>query len=218
MTMAQAYRLELQEVRERFLLMAGRIEQMIAGAVSALADRDPALARQTMHLDQAVNQDEREVDDLCISILARRNPMASELRFLTLALKMSTELERIGDHAVDICQRAEVLSGMTPVPMHDAIPEMGKLVQHMVRDVIDAFVDHDAESAREVIEQDDHVDELYHQATRDLLEMMRAGDIELDVGIRYQTIAKLFEGIADHAVHVAELVVYLVEGRDIRHA
>lgn len=218
MSIAQAYRLELQEVRERFLLMAGRIEEMIGGAVRALAERDSELARQTMQIDQTVNDDEREIDDLCISILARRNPMASELRFLTLALKMSTELERTGDLAVDICQRAQALGALAPVPMHDAIPEMGGLVQHMVRDVIDAFVDHDADGARDVIEQDDQVDELYHQALRDLLAAMQTGDIPLDIGIRYQAVAKLFEGIADHAVHIAELVVYLVEGRDIRHA
>ncbi len=217
MSIAQAYRLELQEVRERFLIMAGRIEQMIAGAERALSERDSELARETIQLDVAVNDDEREIDDLCISILARRNPMASELRFLTLALKMSTELERTGDLAVDICQRAQALAAMEPVPMHDAIPEMGKLVQHMVRDVIDAFVDHDADGARDVIEQDDQVDELYHLARRDLLSSMEAGDLPLDVGIRYQSLAKLFESIADHAVHIAELVVYLVEGRDIRH-
>jgi phosphate transport system protein len=216
MSVAQAYRVELQEVRERFLLMAGRVENMIAGAVTALNERDTEAARIVIAEDPLVNQDEREIDDLCISILARRNPMASELRFLTLALKMSTELERIGDLAVDVCQRAVWISNREPVRTHDAIPMMGKLTQAMVRDVIDAFVDHDAESARDVCEQDDRVDELYHLVTDDLLDWMKSGDVPLELGVKYQSVAKQLERIADHAVQIAELVVYLVEGRDNR--
>ena len=217
MTIAQGYRVELQDVRERFLLMAGRVERMIAGSVRALAESDPELAREVMAQDHQVNRDELEIDDLCMSILARRNPVASELRFLTLALKMSTELERIGDLAVDVCQRAIQISGMERARMHDALPEMSNVVQTMVRDVIDAFVDHDADSARDVIERDDLVDELYHQAMRDLLMWMVDREFPVNPGTRYQSVAKLLERIADHAVHIAELVVFLVEGRDIRH-
>ena len=168
MTIAQRYRVELQDVRERFLLMAGRVERMIAGSVRALAESDPELAREVMAQDHQVNRDELEIDDLCMSILARRNPVASELRFLTLALKMSTELERIGDLAVDVCQRAIQIAGMERARMHDALPEMSNVVQTMVRDVIDAFVDHDADSARDVIERDDLVDE-FHIAMGPLL-------------------------------------------------
>ena len=128
----RSYESDLQEVRNRILLMAGHVEHMIAASVRALSDRDPDLARDTIAIDAKVNQAECETDELCLIILAKRHPMASDLRFVTLALKMVTDLERIGDLAVNICERAIDLSRADRIVVHADIPLMTSLVQEQV--------------------------------------------------------------------------------------
>lgn len=211
------YEAELAQVRERLLRMAGRVEEMIGNSVRALGERDAALARATIECDHKVNKAEVETDELCLRILARRQPMASDLRFLTLALKMVTDLERIGDLAVNICERAIDLQSEPRLEGFDTLVRMADVVQSMVRDAIDAFVRNDAELAQRVIDRDDEVDELYHVYFRDVLAVMVGGSSHVERGIHIQSVAKWLERIGDHATNLAELVIFMVKGKDVRH-
>lgn len=209
---------ELRELRDRLLLMASRVEGMIATSVRAMIERDPELARKTIDVDRQVNNDEVGTDELCLRILARRQPVAGDLRFVTLALKMVTDLERIGDLAVNISERAlDLATEPVLLPCPD-IPRMAALVQSMVRDAIDAFVSRDVEKAKAVLARDDEVDELYHHAFRELLAMMARDGSLLERGIHVQSVAKFLERMGDHSTNLAEQVVFMVEGTDIRHA
>jgi phosphate transport system protein len=208
---------QLRQLRDRLLLMAGHTEAMIASAIRALVERDVTLARRTIENDHKVNQAEIDIDELCLVILAKRQPMGSDLRFLTLALKMVTDLERIGDLAVNICERAIDLSAEPPLGNYDDIIRTADLVQSMVRDAIDAFVHADDVKAQDVINRDDAVDELYHQIFRDILQMMTRDPNAIARGIHVQSVAKWLERIADHSTNLAELVVFMVNGKDIRH-
>jgi len=211
------YDLQLRQVRDKLLLMAGHVETMIASSIKALVERDVNLARRTIDNDHKVNQAEIETDELCLQILARRQPMASDLRFITLALKMVTDLERIGDLAVNICERAIQLASEPALRNYDDIQRTADLVQSMVRDAIDAFVQADDQKAQAVIARDDEVDELYHQFFRDILQLMLRDSSTIQRGIHIQSVAKWLERIADHSTNLAELVVFMVNGKDIRH-
>jgi phosphate transport system protein len=208
---------QLRQLRDRLLLMAGHTEAMIANAIRALVERDVTLARRTIENDHKVNQAEIDIDELCLVILAKRQPMGSDLRFVTLALKMVTDLERIGDLAVNICERAIDLAAEPPLRSYDDIVRTADLVQSMVRDAIDAFVHADDLKAQDVVNRDDAVDELYHQIFRDVLQMMMRETAAIQRGIHVQSVAKWLERIADHSTNLAELVVFMVNGKDIRH-
>ncbi len=213
----RAYDHQLRQLRDTLLFMAGHIESMIASSIKSLIDRDLVLARRTIENDRKVNKIEVETDELCLLILARRQPMASDLRFITLALKMVTDLERIGDLAVNICERAIQLSSEPALGNYEDIQRTADLVQSMVRDAIDAFVQADAEKAQAVILRDVQVDELYHQVFRDILQVMLKDSLAIERGIHLQSVAKWLERIADHSTNLAELVVFMVKGQDIRH-
>lgn len=208
---------QLRQVRDKLLLMAGHVEAMIANAIKALVERDVILARRTIENDHTVNRFEVETDELCLVILAKRQPMASDLRFITLALKMVTDLERIGDLAVNVCERAIDLSSEPPMRDYDDIVRTADLTQTMVRDAIDAFVHADDEKAQRVIDRDAEVDALYQETFRDLLRHMLADPQVIQRGIHLQSVAKWLERIADHSTNIAEQVVFMVKGKDIRH-
>lgn len=211
------YEAELTHLRERLLLMAGRVEVMIADAVRAMVDRDADLAADVIKEDHRVNRDEVETDEFCLKVLARRQPMASDLRFITLALKMVTDLERIADLAVNICERAIDLSAEPPLKPYDGIIRMASLTQSMVRDAIDAFISGEVDAAREVLVRDDEVDELYRLVFRDLLAIMVKEPSAIERGIHVQSVAKYLERMADHSTNLAEQVIFMVKGKDIRH-
>ncbi len=211
------YEEQLERLRALLLAMAGQVEQMIGRAMQAFIDRDVDLARQTISSDAKVNSAELEADQMCLLILAKRQPMASDLRFVTLALKMVTDLERIGDLAVNICERAIDLAQHPPVPVPVGMVSLGQHVQAMVRDAIDAFVKRDADLARSVIERDDEVDDSYTRIFRAALEDMLADKGSVQDGIHIQSIAKWLERIGDHSTNIAEQVIFMVEGQDIRH-
>ncbi|MEC8633336.1 MAG: phosphate signaling complex protein PhoU, partial [Pseudomonadota bacterium] len=158
-----AYERELQTLRERILVMAGRVEVMIRDSASALERGDQKLAEETIAQDSYVNSDEVEIDELCLKILARRQPLASDLRNITLTLKMVTDLERISDLAVNICERTLILGDQGDLIPHGDIKSMATTVQRMVRDAIDAFVERDISGAEAVIKEDDAVDEAFHR-------------------------------------------------------
>jgi len=211
------YENELKKLRERLLRMAGRVEEMIADSVRALVEQDVPLARRTIEADHLVDRAEVEVDELCLVILAKRQPMASDLRFITLSLKMVTDLERIGDLAVNICERAIDLDQDPPLKPWVDVPRMANIVQAMVRDAIDAFVAGDAERAQSVVERDASLDELYTRVFRELLSTMLHDGSKVERGIHAQSVAKWLERMGDHATNLAEQVVFMVKGKDIRH-
>ena len=208
---------ELSALRERILRMAGRVEHMIALAVRAFTTRDEELAKSTIALDEQVNTDEVEIDEACLAILARRQPLASDLRFIALALKMVTDLERIGDLAVNVSERAIAIAKEPALSWSGAEP-MAESAQSMLKQAMDALVSRDAARARAVVDRDEDVDELYHRALRDLFRLMAGSPALLQSGLHCQAVAKHLERIGDHATNIAEEVVYMVEATDIRHA
>ena len=211
------YENQLRELREGLLLMAGRVEQMIAESTKALIERDPELARKTIESDYKVNRSEVEIDELCLVILAKRQPMASDLRFITLALKMVTDLERIGDLAVNICERAIDLSRLPQLKPWEDVPRMADLVQWMVRESIDAFVAGDADRASNVIGRDKELDQLYTRVFREILALMLEDSSTVERGVHVQSVAKWIERMGDHATNLAEQVIFMVKGKDVRH-
>lgn len=197
--------------------MVGRVEQMIAGAVDALVNRDVNRANATIAVDQAVNQDEVDLDRMCIAVLKAYDLEESELRMVTVALKMVTDLERIGDLAVNICERSIQLANEQPLAQYEKIPRMGVVVQSMVRDAIDAFIDADEAQARDVLDRDDEVDDLYERVFSELLDLMLSDSANVHRGIHYQSAAKYLERIGDHGTNLAEQVIFALRGTDIRH-
>lgn len=211
------YEAELREVREKLLRMAGLVEEMIANATAAMAKGDLELARHTQQGDARVNSLELETDELCLLILAKRQPLASDLRTITLAMKMVTDLERIGDLAVNICERV-VAIGSAPTPaIAQQLQTMSSIGQAMIRDAIDAFVARDGNKARAVLSRDQSVDDMYRTLTIEIQTAMMQEREFIDRGIHLQAIAKFLERIADHGTNLAEMVVFLVEGTDVRH-
>ena len=212
------YAAQLHELKDGLLRMAGQVEEMIDSSVSALLNGDVPLAQATIARDARVNRQEIETDELCLLILARWQPMASDLRFVTLSLKMVTDLERIGDLAVNVCERAIDLAEL-PMPWNwEKVAQMAKLVRSMVHDAIDGFVVRDAEKAERVIERDDEVDALYGQALAEVVALMREDTATIPACIHALSVAKWLERMADHSTNLAEQVVFLVRGKDIRHA
>jgi phosphate transport system protein len=212
------YEEELGELRQRILAMGGLVEKQIANAVEALTGRNRELADETISKDHAVNRLDVEIDDLCIRLLALRQPAARDLRFITTALKITTDLERIGDMAVNICERALELNEEPTLKPYIDIPRMAKEAQAMVRTSLDAFVQRDTAAAAQVIDQDDTVDALAHQVYRELLSFMAEDPRTIARATRILLISKYLERIADHATNIAEMVVFMVDGKMIRHA
>ena len=213
----KAYEEELEKLREELLLMGAKVEAMVAASVRSFDERDYDLARRTIECDHEINRMEVEVDGFCISILARRQPVASDLRFLTSTLKLVTDLERIGDLAVNICERTIDLAPDPPQRTYPNLARMAETVQSMVHDALDAFVAKDPAKAQWVIEQDRVVDSLYSHLFHEVLVVMMDDRTAVHRGMGVQSIAKHLERIGDHATNLAEQVVFLAKGRDIRH-
>jgi phosphate transport system protein len=211
------YEQELRRLRESLLLMGAKVEDIIAGSIRALIDRDSTLAEQMIAADRKINQLEMEVDELCMQVLARRQPVASDLRFLTTAMKLVTDLERIGDLGVNISERVLELNGEPPLKPYVDMPNMAREVQEMLHEGLDAFVAADVERAQRVILRDRTVDAYYTQIFRELLTYMMEDPRNIFRATRLQSIAKYLERIGDHATNLGELVVFMVKGKDIRH-
>jgi phosphate transport system protein len=210
---------QLLGLKEALLAMGGRVEQMIEQAAWALLTRDPTLAAEVKTADRRVNAAEIEIDGMCLQILAQNQPMGSDLRFVTRALNMVTDIERIGDLAVNMARQAMALAELQrpDLPVHTSIEHMAKLVRSMLADALDAFVERDTTLARAVIEQDDEVDALHDRVCKDVLARMLAHPEELAVGLRVLEAARFLERMGDHSTNLAEQVVFLVHAEDIRH-
>ncbi len=212
------YEEELTGLRERILEMGGMVEKQIAEAVRALTTKDRALAQATIPKDALVNRLDVEIDELCIRALALRQPAARDLRFITTALKITTDLERIGDRAVSICERTLELADEPALKSYIDLPRMADLSLTMLRRSLDAFVREDAELALAVCRQDDAVDKLNGEIFRDLLSCMVDDPQTISRAMRILFVSKYLERIADHATNIAEMVIYMVKGKSIRHA
>lgn len=209
---------DLERVRQMLLRMGGMVEGMVAKATQALTDRSSRLCTEVIDGDNQVDQLEMEIDELSHSILGRRQPTAVDLRFLVAVMKINSDLERIGDSAVNIAQSVEQINDQPPLKPYIDLPHLSQLVQKMVRNSLDAFVNKDTKLAAEVCQSDDEVDGLYKQIFRELLTYMIEDPKTVSRALHLLLISRNMERIADHATNIAEDVIYYVEGRDIRHS
>jgi len=215
---SRQYERELQELKEKILLLGGTVELMIASSMKSLLTRDSDLSKSVIASDPKVDAMELEIDHLCVSLLALRQPAASDLRFITTALKIVTDLERIGDLTVNIAERAMELNEEPPLKPYIDIPRMASKAAGMVHQALDAFVNRDPAQAREVLGEDDAVDRLNVQLFRELLTYMIEEPKNVARALRITFIAKYLERIADHATNIAQMVIFLCEGHDVRHS
>ena len=211
------YEEQLRTLRRELLEMGRAVEQRISEAIRALVERDSDLARQVIDGDSAIDQMEMHIDDCCLQILARRQPVASDLRTVTIGLKLVTDIERIGDLAVHIAERAIELNEEPPLKPYVDLPNMAETAQAMVREALESFVTADADRAEKILDQDNIVDAYYWQIFRELVTYMIEDPRTITRAMRLQSIAKHLERVGDHATNLAEMVVFMVKGKDIRH-
>ncbi len=214
---SKQYDAELNEIREKLLEMGGKVEVMIDNAMKSLVDRDSELASQTIAFDHEINHLEVVIDEKCLQVLATRQPAARDLRFLTLALKIVTDLERIGDQCAAIAKRATELNREPALKPYIDLPRMAQAASDMVKQALDAFVRGDENLAMKVCQDDQFVDDLNEQIQRELLTFMMEDPETISRSIKINYISKCLERIADHATNVAEMVIFMVKGKDIRH-
>jgi phosphate transport system protein len=208
---------ELKLLKEKLLDMASRAEEQIGLAVRGLKDRKQEMACEVLAKEEAINRLDIEIDDMALRLLALRQPMATDLRFITSAMKIGSDLERIGDLAVNIAERTlELLKFPQLKPLID-IPRMAEMSQEMVRDALNAFVNGDAVLAKNVCQRDDQVDQLNNQIFRELLTFMMADAATIPRAVDLILVGRHLERIADHATNIGEDVIYMVRGKTIKH-
>jgi len=208
---------ELDALRQTLLAMGGLVEDQIRRVMTALIERDSELAQEVIDRDAQVNAYDIEVDEKCVELLALHQPTAGDLRFITTAMKIVTDLERIGDQAVNIAHRTEELNKEPLLKPLVDIPRMADIARGMIREALDAFVYEKPELARPVITHDDQVDKLNDQLHRELTSFMIEDPHTITRCLNLMSVAHNLERIGDHATNIAEDIVYLYEGRDIRH-
>jgi len=215
--MGSHFHAELVLLKGELLSMASLVEQAMHGSIQALVERDEELAQKVISSDDAINMAEIKIDDFCLKLLALHQPTAIDLRFITSALKIDNDLERMGDQAVNIAERAlELIKEPLLKPLID-IPRMAELAQKMVKDSLDAFVHKDPDLAREVCRRDDQVDALNDQVFRELLTYMMQDPRTITRAVHLLLVGRHLERIADHATNIAEDVIYMVQGKIIKH-
>jgi phosphate transport system protein len=208
---------ELSAVKVRLLTMSGEAEAALGLAVEALLERDADKARQVIANDRAIDDMEMEVEEQCINLLALQQPMARDLRMLTSALKIANDLERVGDHAVNIAQSAERLAEARAIAPEPEIVEMARLSREMLSDALEAFIRGDAQGGRDVCLRDDKVDALHRSVFRILLTHMMEDPHTISTGMELFLVSRNLERVADLATNIGEDVVFLVEGKSIKH-
>ena len=208
---------DLQALKNRLLNMGAMVEERVHGAIQALMERNLEAAEAIAHGDEEVNALQIEIDDRCLKLLALQQPMASDLRLITSAMKINADLERIGDQAVNIAENATKMLASPPLKPLIDLPRMAERAERMTRDSLDAFVRRDVALAREVLAQDDEVDGLKDTIFRVLLTYMMADPGTIERALSLILISRNLERIADHATNIAEDVIFLVEARDVRH-
>ena len=208
---------ELSHVKVRLLTMSGEAEAALGLSVEALLERDPDKAQRVIVGDRVIDSMEVEIEEQCINLLALQQPMARDLRMLTSALKIANDLERVGDHAVNIAQSAERLTQSRPIAPEPEIIEMARLARDMLSDALEAFLRGDAAAGREVCLRDDKVDALHRSVFRILLTHMMEDPHMIGAGMELFLVSRNLERVADLATNIGEDVVFLVEGKSIKH-
>lgn len=210
-------RVEFKGLNDMLVKMAGLVEAAIDQSVTALVERDSMLADRVIQGDREVNDLDIMIDEECVKLLALKQPMATDLRFITTAMKITSDLERIGDNAVNIAERAVELNDEPILKPYVDIPHMGRISRRMVRDAIDAFIQHDRKLALEVIMSDDEVDDLNEAIFEELAAIMTRDPATVWRATKITYVSKYLERIGDHATNIAEMVIYLVGGKIVRH-
>jgi phosphate transport system protein len=214
---SQHYEDQLRLLKEKLLLIGHKAEIAIADATRALVERRPSLAQRVIDDDDDVDKLELDIDEICMEILATEQPVASDLRFITTAMKIVGDIERIGDNGVNIARRAlEIFHEPELKPVID-IPVAARAAQRVLKESLDAFVDGDANLARRVIEGDRYIDDVCDQMLRELLTYMLEDPSTISRALRLMFVARNLERTGDHAANIAEMVIFLVDGHDIRH-
>jgi phosphate transport system protein len=208
---------ELEELKQRLLVMGGLAEERLRAAVRALVERDPALMTDVVRGDEAVNSLHLEIDDRCFKLLALHQPMAVDLRSIVAAFKINSDLERVGDLAVNVAEAAERYVTHAPVKPLIDLPRMADMARQMLHEALDAFVSRDVEAAQRVLTQDDVLDALKNQIFRELLTYMLGDPRKIEPGIDLILVSRHLERVGDHATNIAEDVIFIVEARDVRH-
>ena len=209
---------DIEDLKDLLLRMGAMVEDAISQSIRALLERDTALAEEVIGNDSRIDQMELEIDRRTLELIAKMQPAAVDLRFVAAIMKITPELERIADLAQDVCERVIELNREPPLKPMQAIPRLAQDAQTMVRQALDAFVRGDAALARQVIRQDDNVDQQTEQSFRELLTYMLEDPRNISRAIRLTFTGKYFERRADGATNICEMVVYLVEGKMIKHA
>ncbi|OLC36121.1 MAG: phosphate transport system regulatory protein PhoU [Acidobacteria bacterium 13_1_20CM_2_55_15] len=214
---SKQYEQQLRSLKEKLLLIGYKAETSIADATRALVERRPSLAQRVVDEDDEVDRLELEIDDICFEILAREQPVASDLRFITTAMKIVGDIERIGDNGVNIARSAlEIMHEPELKPIID-IPVAAAAAQRILKESLDAFVTSDADLAKRVIQDDRYIDDVCEQMLRELLTYMFEDPSTVSRALRLMFVARNLERIGDHAANIAEMVIFLVEGQDVRH-
>jgi phosphate transport system protein len=208
---------QLRALKDKLLLMSHHAEKMIADAIRALVERRPSLADEVIKSDDEMDQLELEIDNQCYQILALEQPVARDLRFIATALKIVRDIERIGDIAVNIAERANELIQEPEMKRLIDLPIMAEAAQRILKESLDAFVNSDAELAEKVINDDSFIDDCYEQIFRELLTYMMEDTKYISRALKVIFIAKHLERVGDHSANIAEMVIFLVRGQDIRH-
>ncbi len=209
---------ELREIRAQAVAMGARCERSLSLSVDAFLTGDVTLCEEVRALDAQINRDEMDIDALVLRVLALRQPVAYDLRLLTSALKLVTDLERIGDEALNIAERAaDSAKGAIPPEHAQTVREMADLAQGMVCAALEAFVDDDRAKAEEVLRSDDAVDELYGNTIAAMIALMESDPTAVRSGLGIVRVAKYIERIADHATNIAEEALFVMAGDDVRH-
>jgi phosphate transport system protein len=211
------YEEDLKKLHEEILYMGGLVEDQIQKAVKSLVDRDSELAKIIIERDHEVNRLDVEIDELCIRLLALHQPAGNDLRFITTGLKITTDLERIGDMSVNTCERALELNQEPQLKPYIDIPRMARIAQRMTRESLDAFVREDTDLALKVCKDDEEIDQLNSQIFREVIAFMIEDPHTVSRAIKISSISKYLERMADHATNIAEMVIFMVKGKSIRH-
>lgn len=215
--MKKHYPEQLAELRERVLRMGGLVEQMTRRVIQALVERNIGILAEVQGMETQVNQLHIDIDEACIELIALRQPAAVDLRFITAAMKINADMERIGDQAINIVERAEVLLTVPPLKPLIDIPRMADIAQEMLKASLDAFVNGDDALALETIRRDDDVDQLKDQIFRELLTFMMSDPTTIPRAMELILVSRHLERIGDHATNICEDVIFMVKGKDVRH-
>ena len=215
--MERHFEREFEELKERLLWMGGLVERAVHRATHSVLDADGALGKEVLAGEDAVNEMQLEIDERVTQLLALHQPMATDLRFLLAVTRINADLERIGDQAVNIAESADRILRHPQVKPYVDLPRMSELAEGMVRDSLNALVRRDVELAKSVLLRDDQVDRLRDQVFRELLTYMMENSSVVYPAFELILVAKNLERIADHSTNIAEDVIYIVAGRDVRH-